>query len=141
MSDRHLEDLQEMEREAQSRHEKDAARIAALEAELAEAQVMNRRLQDSVETFEKASEVAMEDAERAEAEVERLREDRHNRWVTLRATSSSGKTLFSCKCCGRVSLTPDNECRTFADPGERWACSAWLPDMDPLKQEGDGDDM
>lgn len=32
------------------------------------------------------------------------------RWITLKATSRSGKTLFSCKYCGRVSPTPDKTC-------------------------------
>ncbi len=32
------------------------------------------------------------------------------RWVTLRATSRSGKTLFCCLDCGRISPTPDKWC-------------------------------
>ena len=33
-----------------------------------------------------------------------------SRWVTLRRTSNSGKTLFLCLVCGRESTTPDKEC-------------------------------
>lgn len=32
------------------------------------------------------------------------------RWITLKATSPSGKTLFACKYCGRVSPFPDKAC-------------------------------
>lgn len=53
-----------------------------------------------------------------------------NRWVRLRATSPSGKTLFACRCCGRKSPTPDKGCATFADPKETWGCSNWSPDDD-----------
>lgn len=33
-----------------------------------------------------------------------------DRWTQLRATSPSGKTLFSCGNCGRVSPAPDDRC-------------------------------
>mgnify|MGYP001130195034 CR=1 FL=1 len=46
-----------------------------------------------------------------------------SRWAMLRKTSNSGKTLFSCTVCGRVSTTPDKTCKTFEDPAERWGCS------------------
>lgn len=49
------------------------------------------------------------------------------RWVTLRRTSNSGKTLFVCTVCGRVSPIPDKDCRTFEDPGESWGCSMEEP--------------
>jgi hypothetical protein len=35
-----------------------------------------------------------------------------NRWVELYATSPSGKTLFVCRFCGRISPTPDKACAT-----------------------------
>lgn len=34
------------------------------------------------------------------------------RWDTLEETSPSGKTLFKCRACGRVSPTPDKACPT-----------------------------
>ncbi len=57
-----------------------------------------------------------------DAAKERLR-----RWAVLRRTSNSGKTLFVCKCCGRVSPLPDKTCKTIGDPdsGETWGCSGW----------------
>lgn len=55
------------------------------------------------------------------------RDPEADRWVMLVATSPSGKTLFSCRCCGRVSPTPDKGCKTYADPTETWKCSAWRP--------------
>jgi len=33
-----------------------------------------------------------------------------SRWVELYATSPSGKTLFVCRFCGRISPTPDKVC-------------------------------
>jgi hypothetical protein len=33
-----------------------------------------------------------------------------SRWLELYATSPSGKTLFVCRMCGRISPTPDREC-------------------------------
>lgn len=35
-----------------------------------------------------------------------------SRWVTLYATSPSGKTLFVCRFCGRISPCPDKDCIT-----------------------------
>lgn len=35
------------------------------------------------------------------------------RWRPLVATSPSGKTLFSCRYCGRVSPLPDKQCPDF----------------------------
>lgn len=46
-----------------------------------------------------------------------------SRWVTLKKTSNSGKALFVCTVCGRVSPTPDKTCKTFEDPEESLACS------------------
>lgn len=34
-----------------------------------------------------------------------------SRWISLIATSPSGKTLFVCRMCGRTSPVPDKECR------------------------------
>lgn len=34
-----------------------------------------------------------------------------SRWISLVATSPSGKTLFVCRMCGRISPTPDKECK------------------------------
>ena len=36
--------------------------------------------------------------------------DPHPRWERLTATSRSGKALFVCLDCGRVSPTPDKTC-------------------------------
>ncbi len=35
-----------------------------------------------------------------------------SRWVELYATSPSGKTLFVCRFCGRISPCPDKDCAT-----------------------------
>lgn len=40
-----------------------------------------------------------------------------SRWTPLYATSPSGKTLFVCRCCGRVSPTPDKECQELPSVG------------------------
>jgi hypothetical protein len=40
------------------------------------------------------------------------------RWVKLNCTSPSGKTLFVCRYCGRVSATPDKSCPTTLRGGE-----------------------
>lgn len=50
---------------------------------------------------------------------------RVSRWVTLEKTSPSGKTMFVCTVCGRMSVTPDKSCRTMADPEETWKCSSY----------------
>lgn len=55
----------------------------------------------------------------------RTMEDRKARWTILDETSPSGKTLFVCKVCGRVSVTPDKNCRTISDPRESLGCSEW----------------
>lgn len=39
----------------------------------------------------------------------------HSRWVELYATSPSGKTLFVCRFCGRISPTPDKACAVLPD--------------------------
>jgi hypothetical protein len=36
-----------------------------------------------------------------------------SRWVELYTTSPSGKTLFVCRFCGRISPTPDKVCVTL----------------------------
>ena len=61
------------------------------------------------------------------AEVERLRTG-SDRWTKLAATSRSGKTLFSCSSCGRVSPTPDKSCESSRS--EFWA-SPWATDHLP----------
>jgi len=33
-----------------------------------------------------------------------------SRWVEIVATSNSGKRQWVCRCCGRVSVTPDKDC-------------------------------
>lgn len=33
-----------------------------------------------------------------------------SRWVIIKRTSPSGKTLFQCKCCGIVSIAPNKHC-------------------------------
>jgi hypothetical protein len=49
--------------------------------------------------------------------------DARQPWVRINRTSPSGKTLFVCTSCGRVSPTPDKTCRTMEDPAESWSCS------------------
>jgi hypothetical protein len=41
---------------------------------------------------------------------------RESRWVVLPFTSNSGKTLFRCGVCGRLSNTPDKGCP------DKWPC-------------------
>ena len=41
-----------------------------------------------------------------------------SRWVVIDRKSNSGKTLFVCTSCGRVSQTPDKTCKTFEDLSE-----------------------
>lgn len=38
-----------------------------------------------------------------------------NRWLELRATSNSGKTMFACRSCGRMSPVPDKDCPKVRD--------------------------
>lgn len=33
-----------------------------------------------------------------------------SRWIPIVATSPSGKSQWVCRCCGRVSVTPDKTC-------------------------------
>lgn len=47
------------------------------------------------------------------------------RWRPIRRTSTSGKMLFVCLGCGRVSPTADKGCRTAEDPEETWECSRY----------------
>lgn len=42
-----------------------------------------------------------------------------SRWIKLDETSPSGKTLFRCVVCERVSPTPDKRCKTFGNPDAR----------------------
>lgn len=52
-----------------------------------------------------------------------LMQGMRTRWVRLVATSPSGKTLYVCTVCGRLSSTPDKACKTIEDPEEKWQCS------------------
>lgn len=52
-------------------------------------------------------------------------EDAKSRWTMLNETSPSGKQLFCCRVCGRISITPDRGCKTIADPHESLGCSKW----------------
>lgn len=54
-----------------------------------------------------------------------------NRWVPLQRKSPSGKILYCCLCCGRISPTPDKTCETIADPNETWGCSSWFEQFSP----------
>lgn len=40
-----------------------------------------------------------------------------SRWIELYATSPSGKTLFVCKYCGRISPLPDKTCNKPPEVG------------------------
>jgi hypothetical protein len=68
-----------------------------------------------------------------------LREFAHElgtRWVMLRKTSPSGKTLFSCKCCGRVSIAPDATCPPYEKSGygvHQVDCEDWPATSPRLK--------
>lgn len=65
-----------------------------------------------------------EEVLRLRAENERLRSAPWAApWMQLARTSPSGKVLYACTSCGRVSPTPDKHCRTFEDPSETWRCS------------------
>jgi hypothetical protein len=53
-----------------------------------------------------------------------------SRWVEIVATSNSGKRQWVCRCCGRVSVTPDKECARHAHVvhvgQETWIdCAEW----------------
>jgi hypothetical protein len=48
-------------------------------------------------------------------------DDRASRWVITGYTSPSGKILFRCGVCGRVSTTPDKNCNSS------WKCGDWSP--------------
>jgi hypothetical protein len=49
-----------------------------------------------------------------------------NRWQILPRTSSSGKALFLCRCCGRQATTPDKSCAEgWPNRSERYHCSEW----------------
>jgi len=48
-----------------------------------------------------------------------------SRWTTLEETSPSGKRLFRCSVCERVSTAPDKTCRTVGDPEETKKCSRY----------------
>lgn len=44
-----------------------------------------------------------------------------SRWEMLSKTTSSGKTLFRCRSCGRISPTPDKRCQgQCSEPKERY---------------------
>ena len=38
-----------------------------------------------------------------------------DRWMVLTRTSPSGKTLFQCRVCMRISIAPDKTCPPFRD--------------------------
>lgn len=44
---------------------------------------------------------------------------RNSRWVVLPFNSGSGKTLFRCGVCGRLSNTPDKRCP------DKWGCDRY----------------
>lgn len=53
-----------------------------------------------------------------------------NRWIEISQTSPSGKMMFVCRSCGRVSVTPDKECPKGIDVHQegtifKMACSLW----------------
>lgn len=50
-----------------------------------------------------------------------------SRWAEIVRRSPSGKSLFACLCCGRVSPTPDKTCRTVGEPDEPLRCSEYAP--------------
>lgn len=50
-----------------------------------------------------------------------------SRWVRIERTSPSGKSLFVCTVCGRMSVAPDKTCHTLEDPEESWNCSQKEP--------------
>lgn len=52
-------------------------------------------------------------------------ENGKSRWIMISETSPSGKQLFFCQVCGRVSQTPDKNCRTASDPYESLSCSKY----------------
>ncbi len=39
-----------------------------------------------------------------------MEQTQQNRWIEISQTSPSGKMMFSCRSCGRVSVTPDKDC-------------------------------
>lgn len=57
-----------------------------------------------------------------------------SRWIKLDETSPSGKTLFRCVICERVSPTPDKACRVIGDPHRRCdEIEAYFSSRDPMK--------
>jgi hypothetical protein len=52
-------------------------------------------------------------------------EDSKSRWILLTETSNSGKQLFQCKVCGRISPIPDKDCKTIQDGYEAMGCSLY----------------
>lgn len=52
-----------------------------------------------------------------------------SRWISVTATSPSGKTLFICRHCGRKSVTPDVACYTSP------SLPAWHPQWGKKCQE------
>ena len=61
--------------------------------------------------------------------------DSKARWTILNETSPSGKTLFCCKVCGRISVTPDKGCRTTSDPNETLECSKWPNNLKTMNRD------
>lgn len=56
----------------------------------------------------------------------------HGRWLVLKTTSPSGKTLFCCRVCGRTSPTPDKSCKGYyvytLKPEIHKDCADWKPE-------------
>lgn len=100
-------------------------RIAKLERQVARTKELYESSLAVVRRLQEECEGLIDRVEKALLGIEGSRLGR--RWVTLRRTSNSGKTLFVCTVCGRVSPTPDKECRTFEDPEESWGCSMEEP--------------
>ena len=47
-----------------------------------------------------------------------------SRWVIIKRTSPSGKTLFQCKCCGIVSIAPNKHCY-IGNQNANPRCEVW----------------
>lgn len=52
----------------------------------------------------------------------------HLRWIPSHLTTPSGKLMHRCACCGRLSATPDKECKSRIPHNGEWAdlfCEVW----------------
>jgi len=52
--------------------------------------------------------------------------DLQSRWEEI-GTSMSGKIAYRCRCCKRVSVTPDKRCDTFDRKPGQCDCTVWSP--------------